>query len=107
MAISLTDNLLTLPAAAALLPGRRQGTTAHAATLWRWATSGLHGTVLETVSVGGTVFTTAAALDTFLARVAEARGMPGPVASSAPQPKPRPRGHRSWPTGGTGRAASL
>jgi len=60
-----TEQLLTLSEAAALLPGRPS-----VATLWRWRTRGAHGRRLESVVLGGKVFTSREALQRF----AEQRG---------------------------------
>lgn len=74
MAIDISDKadeLLTFPQAAKLLPGRDGGRIAPS-TVWRWATRGCQGpngtTVrLETVRVGGLVFTSAKAVREFIA----------------------------------------
>ena len=60
-----SEKLLTLPEAAALLPGRPS-----VATLWRWRTRGAHGRRLESLVLGGKVFTSAEAIQRF----AEQRG---------------------------------
>ena len=60
LSASLQD-AITLSQAADFLPGRP-----HAATVWRWATSGVHGIRLQTWNVGGRRFTTVAALEAFL-----------------------------------------
>ena len=60
-----TEEVLPLSAAAKLLPRRRRGRPVAMATLYRWASSGLHGVRLEVVRVGGTTCTTRAALQRF------------------------------------------
>lgn len=55
-----SEKLLTLPEAAALLPGRPS-----VATLWRWRTKGARGRRLESVVLGGKVFTSAEAIQRF------------------------------------------
>ncbi len=59
------EKLLTLTEAAALLPGRPS-----VCTLWRWRTRGARGRKLESVVLGGKVYTSAEALQRF----AEQRG---------------------------------
>jgi hypothetical protein len=59
--IDLTaEKLLTLSQAASLLPGRPS-----VATLWRWRTKGARGRRLESVLIGGKVFTSAEAIQRF------------------------------------------
>lgn len=55
-----TESLLSLADAARALPGRP-----HASTLWRWRTRGVAGRKLETVSLGGRVYTSREALQRF------------------------------------------
>ena len=59
------ETLLTLTEAAKLLPPRRRGKRPAFSTIWRWATSGVHGIVLDTIMVGGTRCTTASAIQNF------------------------------------------
>jgi len=67
--ISLQDeNLISLAAAPAEVPGRP-----HSATLQRWRLKGLCGVKLETVLVGGRRFTSREALERFFNRVTAAR----------------------------------
>jgi hypothetical protein len=73
--LTLSDDLITLREAAALLPRRRGRKRPHFSTLWRWALRGVRGVKLETVSVGDTLCTSPAALEEFLRRVTEARGI--------------------------------
>jgi len=66
MAIDLTkEKLISFREAVELLPRRRRGRKVHVATLYRWATHGLHGVRLETVQCGGTRVTTIEALQRF------------------------------------------
>ena len=62
----LSEELLTMSQAAALLPKRRGGSRVAITTLWRWRTRGSKGVRLATVRVGGCVYTTAAALRDFI-----------------------------------------
>lgn len=59
------EHLLTLTEAAKLLPRRRAGRKPHVSTLYRWASRGLRGVVLETIQIGGTTCTTEEALQRF------------------------------------------
>jgi hypothetical protein len=89
----LSDELLTLPEAAAILPRRRKdtkgkNTKVSASTLWRWHTRGSRGVRLEIVKVGGQTYTSREALRAFI----EARSLAGtaPV-PQAPSPSTRSR----------------
>lgn len=61
----LREELLSLPAAAKLLPRRRGGKKVHTATLYRWTVAGLRGAVLESLQIGGTRCTSREALQRF------------------------------------------
>lgn len=66
MSINITDNnLLTLREAVQELPRKRRGRTIHRSTIYRWATTGVHGVRLETVKIGGQLYTTIEALERF------------------------------------------
>jgi hypothetical protein len=54
------EKLILLCEAAAILPGRPSVTT-----LWRWRTRGIRGRKLESISIGGRVYTTVEALERF------------------------------------------
>jgi hypothetical protein len=82
--LTLTDNLITLRQATRLLPRRRGNRRPHFSTVWRWALHGVRGIKLEAISVGDTLCTTRAALEDFLRRVTEARGI---SASAVPSPR--------------------
>ena len=62
-----TENLIPLTKAPRLenLPLRRYDKPPHVATFFRWARRGLRGVRLETIRVGGTLCTTAEALQRF------------------------------------------
>jgi hypothetical protein len=62
---SSCEALVSLAEAAALLPRRRRGRKPHVSTLYRWASTGVRGVVLETLQVGGTRCTSAEALQRF------------------------------------------
>jgi hypothetical protein len=69
----LSEDLVTLTAAAALLPHRRSGRPTHPSTLFRWASMGLRGAKLEIVQVGGTKCTSRQALARFFEKLSRAR----------------------------------
>jgi hypothetical protein len=68
---STTEHLQTLSQAAASLPRRRRGRSTHISTLYRWATNGCRGIVLETIQVGGTRCTSPQALQRFFQRLTD------------------------------------
>ena len=59
--------------------GRLLSTNPSPATMWRWALKGVDGVKLETFKIGGRRYTTAEALDLFLAR------LNGPHSANEPQ----------------------
>lgn len=69
MSILISEDLISLPDAAKLLPGRRRGKKPHVSCLYRWTTAGCKGVVLESVQVGGTRCTSREALERFFARL--------------------------------------
>ena len=73
------EQLLTLTEACRILPRRRRGRKPSFCTVWRWATVGLRGAILETVAVGGTLCTSREALQRFFDRLTEQRGSPKTV----------------------------
>ena len=89
MPISVTDSLITLAEATAMLPRRRGGKRPAFATIWRWVIRGCYGVKLEAISVGGTLCTTRDALDHFMQRVTEARGIGLPRKSQPNRENPR------------------
>jgi hypothetical protein len=56
------EDLISLTEGAREFPGRP-----HVSTLWRWATAGFRGCVLETVTVAGRRFTSKEAISRFQA----------------------------------------
>jgi hypothetical protein len=68
-----SEQLLTLAQAAAGLPGRNSGKPMNPSSLWKWAKAGCLGIRLETVLIGLTMYTSAEAVDRFLAAVTEAK----------------------------------
>jgi hypothetical protein len=58
------EQILTMTAAAKVLPGRP-----NVATLWRWRTAGIRGHRLETILIGGRRCTSREAIGRFLAAI--------------------------------------
>ena len=71
-----TERLITLTEAAKILPRKPC-----VATLWRWRNAGVRGRRLESVVVGGRIYTSAEALQRFA------------LASGSPAPAPRDTTH--------------
>ncbi|QDS99284.1 DUF1580 domain-containing protein [Adhaeretor mobilis] len=63
---SHAEPLFPLKNAADYLP-RRGGKKTHYSTLYRWATKGTRGRILESTMVGGVRYTSIAALERFMA----------------------------------------
>lgn len=61
------ERLIPLKEAANHLP-KRSGKKVHYSTLYRWATKGTRGRILETSMVGGVRFTSLEALERFVER---------------------------------------
>lgn len=78
-----TEHVVSLTEAAGLLPRRRQGKKPNVATLYRWASRGCRGIVLETIQIGGTRCTSREALQRFAERLTTAGGANSP---SSPPP---------------------
>jgi hypothetical protein len=70
---SSSETLLTFSQAAAEQPCRRQGKRVSTVTLWRWATSGSHGVVLETLQTPSGRVTSREALQRFFLALTESR----------------------------------
>lgn len=66
------ENLFPLIEAANHLP-KRNGRKRPKATIYRWAQSGVSGVRLETIYVGGTMYTSAEAITRFFERVTRAK----------------------------------
>ena len=62
--------------------GRLLSTNPSTATMWRWAHRGVDGVKLETFKIGGRRYTTAEALDVFVARLNGPRSANEPQVSS-------------------------
>lgn len=72
------ENVMPLREAAKRLPRRRGGRKVATATLYRWAQSGVRGVRLETIQVGGTLCTSAEALQRFCEKLTRQRGVKPP-----------------------------
>lgn len=85
MAIDIhTEHLFPLSKIGDHAPRGRQGKKLHASTGFRWASAGLRGHRLETVRIGGTLYTSQEALQRFADRLSDAE----------PAPTPRPDSRR-------------
>jgi hypothetical protein len=60
-----TETLLTMGQAAGVRPPGRLGRPTHAATVYRWISRGLRGVRLESIRLGGTLYTSREALQRF------------------------------------------
>jgi hypothetical protein len=78
---STTETLISLAEAAKAVPRRRRGRKTHLSTIYRWATIGVRGVVLETLQCGGSRVTSREAMQRFFERL------------SGPDPIGPPRGH--------------
>jgi hypothetical protein len=78
-----TEHLLTLSEAAKLLPGKVSVTT-----LWRWRLHGIRGRKLESVMLGGKVYTSREAIQRF------ARQLGGTDAAAIRSPRQREKAIR-------------
>ena len=72
------EELLTLSQAARFCPRHRQGKKPHSSTLYRWATRGSRGVVLDALRTPGGLVTTKAALLRFFTELSRARPLPLP-----------------------------
>ena len=78
----LSEETISLAAAARRLPKLRADRPVSAATIWRWASHGLRGIKLETARVGGTTVTSPAALRRFFAALGDKPESPVPTSTS-------------------------
>jgi len=85
-----SETLLTLSQAASEQPCRRQGKRVSTVTLWRWATRGSGGVILETLQTPSGRVTSRAAIQRFFEALRESRR----AGSSSNGPAPLP-GRRS------------
>lgn len=66
-----SETIVSFSEASNHLPRRRASKRPHPATLYRWASKGLHGIKLETIQVGGTLCTSIEALQRFFDSLSE------------------------------------
>lgn len=85
-----SEKLLTLEEAARLFPGKG-GRILHISTVFRWATKGAKGVLLESIRVGGKRYTSREALQRFIDRQNALLEDPGPLLRS---PAARDRAQR-------------
>ena len=64
-----SETMRPLSNIARTVPNKRGGIGINVCTVWRWATDGVRGHVLETVLIGGTRFSSDEALRRFLANI--------------------------------------
>jgi hypothetical protein len=81
---------ITFAEATSYVPRRRRGRKASVTTLYRWATTGVRGILLETIQIGGSRCTSVAALQRFFDRLTQAR----PVVD-VPERNSQAVGHRA------------
>src|SRR5579875_1927936 len=75
---TLVESVFPLARAPDELPRRRRGRKTHVSTVYRWATDGCRGAILETIQVGGTRCTSREALQRFFERLSAGRPHAGP-----------------------------
>jgi hypothetical protein len=85
-----TETTITLPQAAAEQPCRREGKKVSTITLWRWATKGCRGIILETLQTPSGRVTSREAIQRFFEALTESHQVSSGPATSAPL-----RGRRS------------
>ena len=64
---------ITFAAAAETLPRRRAGRPGNQSTIYRWATSGCRGVILETIQIGGSRCTSREAMQRFFDKLGEVK----------------------------------
>jgi hypothetical protein len=95
----LAEAIVGLSAVARDLPGSAPGKSVHAATMWRWATSGCTArdgrrVVLETVKIGSRIFTSREAVARFIEALSEAPPTATPPRTPAARRKASERAAR-------------
>lgn len=83
------EELLTLSEAARFCPRRRQGKKPHLSTLYRWATRGSRGVMLETLQTPGGLCTSKEALRRFFDQLTKT------TSAASPARRLTPDGHRN------------
>ncbi|MFN9969463.1 MAG: DUF1580 domain-containing protein [Phycisphaerae bacterium] len=69
------EDLIPLREAPRHLPGRANGKRLHVSAVYRWVKHGVKGIRLETVSIGGTTYTSAEALQRFADQLTARRSL--------------------------------
>jgi hypothetical protein len=105
----LQESPISLTEAARQLPRRRQGRRTATSTLYRWATAGCRGAILEPLQVGGIRCTSLAALQRFFEALTAAAGTPTVRLASAQQRTAQANREldRRWPKKGSGSQCRL
>lgn len=67
-----SEKLITLAAAARLIPKRRAGKNCSISTVYRWTLCGCRGAILESLQIGGTRCTSEEALSRFFQELSAA-----------------------------------
>jgi hypothetical protein len=100
---STTETLISLADAAKSVPRRRRGRKTHLSTLYRWATVGIRGVMLETLQCGGSRCTSRQALQRFYEKLS-GPDPTGPVGSpTGPVPTRRTAAQRQRDSAKAGR----
>jgi hypothetical protein len=89
-----TERLISLRDAIKLLPPGRGGRPIHVASMYRWVSRGVRQIRLESVRIGGTVYTSREALERFTIRLTAIAAVPdaspSPSSPSSPSSMGRP-----------------
>jgi hypothetical protein len=80
------EHLMTLAQAAKLRPSGRNGRPTHVSTVYRWIATGVRGVRLESIRIGGTLYTSREAIQRFADRLT-----PGPATIQPPSMTTRRR----------------
>lgn len=80
-----SETLLPIGQVPSLIPSSRAGKKTHISTVWRWVLNGVRGIQLESVSIGGSRYTSREAVQRFVERLSESRETgPGQVVGGPP-----------------------
>ena len=85
---STSETVISLAQAADELPRRRRGRKTHVSTLYRWATAGCRGVVLESIQIGATRCTSPERRCSGSLSGSRLPSRPGPSAEASPDPGP-------------------
>jgi hypothetical protein len=84
----ISEALISFAEAARMVPRRRGGRGTHISTIYRWATLGIRGVVLESLQCGGGRATSREAMARFFARLTDVAST-GPVGAHPDAPPTR------------------